>query len=211
MYRIVGSPRTRAVRVAWMLEELEQPYEWDPAPPHSEAMIAARFDGKTPALVCEDGALSDSVAIATFLADRHQALTCPAGSYLRGVQDGHTQFCVDEIEGALWTSAKNRFVHPEERRTPAVAETCRYEFAKAMTSLERRLGDGPYLMGERFTVPDLITGHCALWAGIAQFETPGGPVGAYFERVLARPALARAKRRGAEALAKASAAAEAAE
>lgn len=197
MYTLIGFPRTRAMRVAWMLEELEQPYDWDPAAPRSDAARRLRPDGKVPALITEDGPLVDSVAICGYLADKHGALTYAAGTYDRGRQDGVTQFCVDEVEGALWTAAKNSFIHPEDKRTPAVKETCRYEFDRAMRSLAERLGDGPFVMGERFTVPDLLLGHCARWAGAAKFALPDGAAGAYFERVLARPALARADARAA--------------
>jgi len=98
------------------------------------------------------------------------------------------------VDGPLWTASKHRFALPEELRVPAVKETARAEFARAMALLARRLGDNPYVMGARFTVPDLILGHCAGWAEAAKFALPDGPVRAYADRVRARPALARAMR-----------------
>lgn len=180
------------MRVVWMLEELEQPYTLIPATPRSPEITAHHPDGKIPALLVDDQVLLDSVAITQFLADRHGALTFPAGSIERAKQDSITQFCVDEVEGALWTAAKNSFVHPEENRTPAVKETCRYEFALAMKRLERRLGDGPFVMGETMTVPDILLGHCAGWAQVAKFEIPDGPVRDYIRRLVNRPAFQRA-------------------
>lgn len=50
-------------------------------------------------------------------------------------------------------------------------------------------------------MPDLLIGHCASWAKAAKFDLPGGPVGAYLDRVLSRPALARAGRRADEIIA----------
>lgn len=35
MYKVIGSPKTRAFRVFWMLEELGVDYEIDPAMPRS--------------------------------------------------------------------------------------------------------------------------------------------------------------------------------
>jgi glutathione S-transferase len=194
MYTVIGAIASRAMRVVWMLEELEQPYTLIPAPPRSPEVIAHNPDGKIPALLVDNVTLTDSVAITQFLADRHGALTFAAGTLERARQDALTQFCVDEIEGALWTAAKNTFVHPEAHRVPAVKETCRYEFALALERLERRLGDGPFVMGETITVPDILLGHCSGWARAAKFDIPDGPVRDYFRRLVARPAFQRADR-----------------
>lgn len=194
LYTVVGAIASRAMRVVWMLEELEQPYTLIPAAPRSPEAVAHHPDGKIPALVCEGETLVDSVAITQFLADRHGAFTAPAGTMERARQDAMTQFCVDEVEGALWTAAKNSFVHPEEIRVPAVKEACRYEFALAMQRLEQRLGDGPFVMGEAMTVPDILLGHCSGWARVAKFDIPDGPVREYFRRLVSRPAFQRADR-----------------
>lgn len=198
-YRVVGSVRSRTLRVLWALEELGLRYEHDPAPPRSETIIALNPSGKVPALVADGTVLTDSVAIVQYLADRHGAgpggLTHAAGTLERGLQDGLTQFVIEEVDGPLWTAAKHRFVLPEELRVPQVKETARAEFARAMDLLARRLDDGrPYLTGETFTVPDLILGHCAGWAQAVKFEVPDGPVRAHAERARARPALSRAMR-----------------
>ncbi len=196
MYKVVGVTASRALRVVWMLEELEQPYELIQAPPRSAKAYDHHSDGKVPALIVEDRVITDSVAIVQFLADRHKALTFSAGTLARAKQDSLTQFCVDEIEGALWTAAKNTFVHPEEHRTPAVKNTCRYEFALAMERLARRLGDNAFVMGEMMTVPDILIGHCSGWARAAKFDIPEGPLNNYFKRLSQRLALKRALAKG---------------
>jgi len=192
MYKVIGAVASRALRVIWMLEELEQPYELIQAAPRSPEITAHNPDGKVPALIVDGTTLLDSVAIIQFLADRHNALTYPAGSLERAKQDSLTQFCVDEVEGALWTAAKNTFVHPKEHQTREVKETCRFEFNLAMERLARRLGDGPFVTGDEMTVPDILFGHCAGWARSAKFDLPDGPVGEYFHRVTNRPAFKRA-------------------
>jgi glutathione S-transferase len=182
--------------VVWALEELGLPYELIPALPRSEVALAANPSGKIPALVADGVTLTDSTAIITYLADRHGALTYPAGSLQRAEQDGFTQFALDEVEGPLWLAAKHRFVLPEALRVPAIKETARAEFARAMETLELRLGDREFVTGARFTLPDIILGHCADWAEAAKFALPGGALGKYFARVHARPALARARAAG---------------
>lgn len=200
MYKVIGAPKTRTMRVLWMLEELGQDYEVHPASPHSAEVLPGNPGGKIPVLQVDGATLRDSVAICTYLADRHGNLTHPAGTIERARQDAMTQFCVDEVEGALWTAAKNTFVNPEEHRADPVIPVAKYEFAKALNTLERHLEGNEYVAGETFTVPDLLLGHCAGWAKNASFEVPDGPVASYFERMRGRPALARAMERAEQAI-----------
>lgn len=195
---MIGSIRTRALRVVWALEELGLPYELDPAPPRSEAARAHNPSGKIPSLVVGEAALTDSVAIVQYLADANGAMTHPAGSLARGLQDGVTQFACDEVDGPLWLAARHSFVLPEAERLAGVKAAARRDFAAAMETLALRLGTREFVAGDGFTVPDLILGHCAGWALAAKFALPGGPVGDYFRRLRARPALKRAMQAGAQ-------------
>ena len=200
MYTVVGDPATRAMRVMWMLEELGEPYDLVPAAPHSPEVTALTPSGKVPVLKVGDRVLTESVAICQFLADRHGKLTFPAGTVERARQDGFTQFSVDVLEGALWTAAKNSFIHPKDLRVPAVEPVCAAEFESGLAYLAKTLGDGPFVMGETFTVPDLLLGHCSRWARAAKFALPSeGALADYFARVTSRPALLAAQKRGADA------------
>lgn len=193
-YKIMGFPRTRAFRVIWMLEELGQSYDIDPAMPASDAAKAVNPSGKVPALVDDGQVIPDSVAICTYLADKHGACTHPAGTIERAQQDSFTQFCVDEVEGALWTHAKHTFALPEALRIDAVKETAGQEFALAMSRLEARMGDGPYVTGETFTVPDLLLAHCSNWARmLPQWPVESERLQTYFKGLVKRPAHLRAQ------------------
>jgi glutathione S-transferase len=194
MYTVYGNARSRAMRVLWMLEELGQPYEHKPMSPQSPDILAINPEGKVPALGIDGEVFTDSIAIVQYLADTHGRLTAPAGTLARLRQDAMTQFCVDEIEGALWTAGKHRFALPEPLRVPEVKETARAEFEMGMQRLARRLGDAEFVTDQGFTVPDLLLGHCAGWAVSAKFTLPGGNVGAYFDRLRSRPALIAAMR-----------------
>jgi len=202
MYQVIGNARSRAMRVFWMLEEIEQPYEIIYTAPRSEAISEVNPSGKVPALLVDGHVIIDSVAIMQFLADKHNALTFPAGTLERALQDSFTQFSMDEMDGILWGAAKHKFVYPPEYRVAGALEGAKWDFARAMTVLEARLGDHEFVMGAQITVPDLLLSHCAGWAVAMKFELPGGKAGAYFKRMRSRPALKRA-------MAKASQAAEA--
>lgn len=193
MYKVIGSPHSRAMRVYWALEELGQDYEINKSKPGSDDARRLNPSGKVPCLIVDGETIIDSVAIIQFLADKHHHLTFPAGTIQRAQQDSFTQFCCDEVDGALWTAAKSSFALPKDQRVPEIKSTAKFEFARAMKTLETRLGDNEFVMGDTFTIPDLLLGHCANWAAAAKFELPDGKVAEYLKRVTSRPAYIRAK------------------
>lgn len=192
MYTVIGAVKSRTLRVLWMLEELGQPYEHRPEPPRSEAVRALNPLGKVPVLLDGEAALTDSTAILTYLADKHGGMTFPAGTLERARQDGLTQFVLDELDALLWTAARHSFILPEERRVPEVKDSLRWEFQSAETRLAGFLGDGPFLMGETMTIPDIIAVHCLGWAITARFPQSDPALRAYAERLRDRPAFQRA-------------------
>jgi len=192
MYKLVGSKKSRAFRVLWALEELELDYEFEPAAARSDEVRALNPSGKIPVLIEGNEVLTDSVAIIQYLADKHGKLTFPAGTIERAKQDGLMQFACDEMDGSLWTAARNSFVLPEERRVPAIKDTLKWEYARSMKSLADRLGSKTYLMGDTFTVADIIAAHCGTWARNAGFDCPEQAVTDYIERCISRPAYKRA-------------------
>jgi len=193
MYTLMGSKSSRAFRVLWALLEMGLEYEYVAASPRSDEIRALNPSGKIPVLLVGDDAITDSVAIIQYLADKHGTLTFPAGTMQRAHQDSFTQFACDEIDVTLWTAARNSFILPEERRVPAIKETLRWEFARSMRVLSQRLGDNKYLMGDVFTVADIVTVHSGTWARNANFTIGAPNVGAYIDRVIERPAYKRAK------------------
>lgn len=192
MYKVLGNTATRAFRVLWMMEELELEYEHLTYAPGSKEMLTVNPSGKVPALMVDNEVIIDSVAITQFLADKHTSLTYPAGTIERAKQDSFTQFINDELDAALWTAARNTFVLPKDKRVPEIKETLKWEFLRSIKTLEKRMGEGEFLMGDKMTVPDIILTHCGGWAKVAGFEIPDGPLRAYFKRMIARPAYLRA-------------------
>lgn len=187
MYTLIGHKNTRAFRVLWMLHELGLPHTHDPVQARSDAARAVNASGKVPVLIVNDVALTDSTAIMTFLADRHGALTFPAGSIERARQDGFTQLILDEFDALLWTAARHSFILPPEMRLPAIKDSLRVEFSANAERLAARL-DGPFLMGDLMTVPDIILGECLRWSVGARFNPLPDMLSAYWDRLRARPA-----------------------
>ncbi|WP_299619633.1 glutathione S-transferase family protein [uncultured Tateyamaria sp.] len=195
MYRAIGTVKSRAFRVLWMLEELGQDYDLIAAAPRSDEARKYNPLGKIPALVDGDDVLTDSVAIMTYLADKHGALTAPAGTPARAQQDAMTLWLVDEMDALLWTAAKHSFALPEAMRVPDIIPALHKEFARNAEGLTKRLGDQEFLMGDAISVPDLLAVHCLGWAFGAGFPALPDPLKAYSKRLRARPAFRAAAAR----------------
>ncbi|RMH46766.1 MAG: glutathione S-transferase family protein [Alphaproteobacteria bacterium] len=174
-----------------MLEELGAPYRHAPHMPQSAEVRAINPSGKVPVLVADGVPLTDSTAIIQFLADRHGRFTAPPGTIERARQDGFTQFLLDEFDALLWTAARHSFILPEHLRQSAIKDTLRWEFRNAQAELVRRMGQGPYLMGAAFSVPDIILTHCCNWATVARFPIEEDAIRDYLERTRARDAYRR--------------------
>ena len=193
MYTVIGSSKTRTLRVLWLMEELGLDHEHVPAGPRSSDVTAHYPVGKVPVLLVDGVALTDSTAIMTFLADRHGGMTMPAGSVERAIQDGHTNFLLDEFDACLWSAAKHSFVLPEEERVPAVKDSLKKEFARSQKLFAERLGDGPFLMGDTMTIADILAVHCGDWATAARFEISEPAFRDYLNRLRQRPAYRKAR------------------
>lgn len=186
MYKVIGATRSRAFRVMWMLEELGQPYEHIPAGPQTEEAMRYNPLGKIPALVDGDDVMTDSVAIMTYLADKHGKLTARAGTPARAHQDAMTLWLIDEFDALLWTHAKHTRILPEDVRVPAITPGLHFEFSRSVQKLEDML-QGEFLMGDEISVPDLLAVHCLQWAFGAEFPPIGDRLLAWTKTLRSRP------------------------
>jgi len=186
-----------------MLEELGQAYEIEKASPHSADIKRFNPAGKGPILVDshsdEDVVIIDSAAICSYLADRHldANMSAAPGSAERAAIDSWLHFAQCDLEAPLWLKAKHKFVLPEALRLD-VSEVTKFEFDNAIAAMDARLGDNEFAIGSRFTAADVLLGHSGNWARNAKMEISFARVNAYFDRILARPALAAAREKEAK-------------
>ena len=195
MYTVIGSPNTRALRVYWALEELSLEYDFIPSEPHSTWAKATNISGKVPSLRTNSGLnITDSVAILNFLSGKHgnesTIFSFPTGTEERALQDSVTQFCCEEIDGPLSMYQKNSSFYPPSLKVPEIRAIANYEFSKGLTVLEKKISGKEFLLGDVFSVPDIICGHCAGWAISLGFSIPqANEVSDYFKRIRRRKAL----------------------
>jgi len=191
MYTVIGAAQNRTFRVIWMLEEIGQPYQRIRAKQHTAEIKQHSALGKMPVLLDDGDAITDSMAIMTYLADKHGALTAGAGTIARAKQDALAFHILDDLESLVWTGARHGFILPEERRVPDIKDTLKWEWARNLKSVEVRF-KGPFLMGEEMTVPDILLTHVLNWGFGAKFPIESEVLLDYSKRMRARDAFQRA-------------------
>jgi glutathione S-transferase len=182
----------RPIRVAWMLEELGEPYEitmMTREEGKGEEHRARHPLGRVPVLEDEDGFVFESAAICLHLADLHpDADLAPApGSHERALLYQWTIFAPAEIEPPLIEFAM------QAERDPDRAAVARRRFDAAASAVSGALEGSDYLVGGRFSVADILVGSALAFTvriGIAD-ELPAN-LKEYLARLTQRPARERA-------------------
>lgn len=187
-------PLTRAANVVWMLEEVEVPYtlrfvDVRAGEQNAPELLARNPMGKLPVL--EDGGVvvTESAAIALYLADRYALgrLAPTPDDPARGTYLRWSLFAPSVIEPG---SMAKRGGWPVDERSAGWGKHERMVQAMA-GALEGR----PYLLGENFSMADVIFGGTIRYMLQFKMLEPLPVFEAYAERLAERPALKRAKAR----------------
>ncbi|BDM65682.1 glutathione S-transferase [Shewanella sp. NFH-SH190041] len=198
MITLYGMPRSRSLRVSWLLEELELDWHYhfiDAAKGEhrSDAYLAINPCGKVPALTDDELVLTESAAIMLYLARKYgngDLLPAP-GTPESAKQLQWVSFIITELEQPLWTIGKHKFALPAELRCSDMINVAQYEFEQAAAIAENWLPQSPFLLGDELSVADLLLAHTLLW-GTRFNQTISPALAQYRDRLAARPALARA-------------------
>jgi glutathione S-transferase len=200
--RVYGYPNTRSARAVWTLEEAGAPYEYVhvnllKGEARQATYVGINPGGKVPALVDGELTLTESGAICMYIADKYPAakLSPAHASNDRAQFHQWCLFSLTELEQPLWTLSKHQFVLPEKYRVSAIADTARYEFTRAADVLAKGLGDREFIVGNSFSVADVLLANTLNWARARSVQIAQATLVAYADRMLSRPALQRALER----------------
>lgn len=190
-------PFTRAATVVWMLEEVGVPYtlqyvDVTKGEQKSPEFLALNPMGKLPTLQDGDVVVTETAAIGLYLADRYAPVRlAPAmddpdrGAYLRW-----SLFAPSVIEpGSMAHAAGWAF---------KAGQAGWGDHAAMLASMEQAVSHGDFLLGDRFSMADVIFGGTLRY--MLRFGMVAASPGftAYSERLAARPALQRAEARNME-------------
>ncbi len=179
MITLYGTPRSRALRVSWMLEELGLAWQFEyidfaKSDNRSEAFLSLNPSGKIPVLVDDDLVLTESAAINLYLCEKYGAnvFLPQESSEARAKHHQWMSFITTELEQALWLMGKHKFALPEEIRVNEVLPAAKWEFDKAAALAESMMPDTKYLFGIYITVADIMLAQTLLWADAFEQDIP---------------------------------------
>lgn len=198
MLKLYFAPRTRSVRIVWLLEELGLPYELireEFIPTDKNFFSQSTPTGKFPTLIDGDLVMCESGAITEYILEQYgEGRLAPApGSadrpaYLQWLHFAEST-AFPPIGIVVWLTR-----YREEKESPAeLIRDARERAASGLSFLETSLGDKPYVVGDAFTAADIMLGFTLVAAqmlGILDDRFPRTNV--YLERLMQRPALQRA-------------------
>ncbi len=199
--RLWGAGTGRTLRPVWILNELGLPFEHERIRTRTKTMETPAFaalSGRRKIPILEDGDLvmGESAAITLHLADRyrdHGVFVPEAGTRERVQHDDLCWFTMIEIDAILYTIRRHEGL-PEIYGASENAVLAAREYAlRSFGEIERRLADGrPYLMGDDFTVADLLVKTCLDWSVfVCRIPIPE-ILSTYAERIATRPAFGAA-------------------
>lgn len=184
-------PYSRAANAVWMLEETGVPYtlrfvDIMTGAQKTPEILALNAMGKLPILTDDQTLVTEGAAIGLYLADRYApgtlapALDDPArAAYLRW-----SFFAPSVIEpGAMAKTSGWTF-------KPSAAGFGTYE--AMLATMGAALGRGPWLLGERFTMADVIFGGTLRYMLRFKMLEPSPEFTTYVARLDQRPAYQRA-------------------
>ena len=198
--KLYFAPNSRAVRVAWLLEELELPYEVQKftlgAREMREAPYLAKHPmGRVPAL--EDGEITlfESGAIVQYILAKYgsgrfvpEMQTAEFAAYLQWFH-----YAEGMIMPPMNTYVVETILLPPERRTEINVKRSVKLLGQMLTAVNKQLGDRNFLVGSDITAADFMTGHAVIMShrfGIDMTSTPN--LLPYVERLSTRPAFIKA-------------------
>jgi glutathione S-transferase len=204
MITLFWCPKTRASRILWLLEELNQSFEVrmidirKPAAKADPDFVAASPMGKVPAIMDSTAGgvvrMADSAAIGLYLADRY-----PAAGLAPAIDDpwrGEYLYWMTYTPGVIEPAMAEKFNNWQVSR----ATSGWGDFATMIEVLEKGLAQGPWLLGEQFSAADVLVGSSVYFMKLFGILPESRVLAAYAERCLARPAYAKALARDAEPL-----------
>lgn len=170
-----------------MLEEIGQPYELRYVDIKAGEQRSPEFRqvnpmGKIPVLVDGPTVVTEVAAIGLYLADRYALGTLAPrpdeperGTYLRW-----SVFPPSVIEpGAMAKAAKWQY---------GVGQAGWGDYDSMLATMEQAIGEGPWLLGERFSMADVIFGSTVRYMLRFKMLEPRERFTSYVERISARPA-----------------------
>lgn len=192
------APQTRSRGTLALFEELGVPYDLrilnlKQGEQRGADYLRVNPMGKVPAVVHGNALIAEQAAIFMYLADLYpQARLAPAiGDPLRGPYLRWMVFYGSCFEPALIDRA-------QQHTAPSPSTSPYGDYDTMLGTLLGQLETGPWLLGDTYTAADVLWGIALDWTSRFKLVPDLPVIRGYVDRVLARPAIARAYAKDAE-------------
>ena len=160
MIKLYGTPRSRASRVLWCLEEIGVAYEnldlKDVSDTEKENILGkVNPNLKVPALDDNGFMVFESMAINLHLAKNYSQTLWPTDSNQQSAAIQWSIWAMTEIEPPFVDCFYRELYLPEEKRDPQAEETAIETINRPIGVLENILSKNDYVLGNAFTIADL--------------------------------------------------------
>jgi len=193
MIKLWFAPRTRAVRVRWLLEELGLPHELVRVdfnrPAHTFAQSTPL--GKLPVIEDDGAVIGESGAIVEYVLERYGngRLAPPIGSPLRGEFLQWVHFAESTAFSPVGVVVWHTLYEQNADRFPDVIQSARGRALEAFGFVEKRLEGRDYLLGADFSGADVMMGFTLFAArALGVLDDRYANVNRYLARLEQRPA-----------------------
>lgn len=164
MIKLYHIPRTRSVRIIWLLEELGLDYEVEVLTGDAKsapAFLKISPFGKVPAIEDGDLVLTESVAIVQYILSEYGQgrLHPPVDSkeyaqFLQWLNFGESTLMQPIAEVIV-----NKLFRPEEHQHQFSIDNGTKNFSDMARVIDGVLANSDYLVGDAFTAADIVTGY----------------------------------------------------
>lgn len=194
MIRLYFAPRTRSVRILWLLEELGLPYELVRVQfqPPAQTFFAQQTPlKKLPTLEDGDVVMAESGAIVEYILERYGngRLAPPVGSPKRPMFLQWLHFAESTAFPPLGILVWLTLYRGDAAEHTTLIADARGRAKQGLVFLEQALGERAYLLGDEFSAADIMMGFTLVAArmfGLIDDSLPR--LQTYLGRLEARPA-----------------------
>lgn len=184
---------TRSLRARCVLQELEIPFEpvkvdLSKSEHRTRDFLKLNPAGKLPVLVDGERVVTESVAIALYLAEKYpDKRLMPTELDERAQAFRWLLFVVTELEQPLWRMARHTFLYAPEDRSPAEIALAARDFLEMARVFEAHMKGRPFVVGDRVSIVDFITASTLDWAAEEKLLGDFPALTRYLTRMYERP------------------------
>ncbi|MBV1876757.1 MAG: glutathione S-transferase [Pseudomonadales bacterium] len=194
MLTIYHVPRTRSIRVIWLCEELNLPYQVESisfAPEYRASPEWRKMNpvGKVPVLTDGDLTMFESGAMVQYILDRYAdgRLQPVAGTPEHAIYLQWSWFAEATFARPLGEIVAHRRAFPKDQEKPDIVAEMQARSTVCLTAIDKVLADKEYITGE-FSAADVMLGYTVMLTEMLAPADNCPNAMAYWERLKQRKA-----------------------